>query len=102
MKGSIQDRKKVDNEDGSIGGVVFFLIFVTIVGLLLLIFNPIVDSFTDMKNDQLSNDHIASSQMSFDTFDTILRFWYVYPLIIVLGGGIYLWLVAIRDRENWV
>ena len=95
------------NDDGTVGGIAFFIVYSLIGCAIFLVLSPIFDTSIAEENRQIeeaaSGDSIIpATQERADAMNTIAIFWRAFLIFIVLiPGGIYLWITAMREKSGY-
>lgn len=95
-------RLPILDDTASAGGIAYFVLALGIIGLLYIILNPMVLEFTNTANDMLEWSSVPATQERQDTFAAILGYWYVWPVLALIGYGVYLWKTALEERTGSV
>lgn len=92
----------MDTESGTAGGIVFFILFIMILGIVYLIYSPLMDEYTNEVNKQITSETIPATQERTDALAGVLRYWYAAPVIFLIGGILYLWKIGLDDTGGTV
>ncbi len=89
-------------DEGSVGAIAFVGIALVVVGLILIAYGPVVDQLVSASNDLMMSSDLPVSQERVDCISALCGVFHALGVVVPISLGIYLLVVAIRDRSGGI
>ena len=86
-----------ERESGSVQGMAAYFLIIVVFAVLYIALSPMLDAFLNAPNS-LAGLPITLERLN--AINTVKTTWWLWPLIVLILGGLYYWKEAIKKRSG--